>query len=195
MINLAGVVGCDVTIRDELTKARISIVEGVRSEREVSARLTGELRGFAFTRAWYYWVVWGDMPITEARALYADPLGRTDIRVAGHCGCPPPDKWCTHFDADGYELYTPTEMDRACLKEWPKTHPEIMAVHDARHRASANPAASAALSVVTNYHIDSLAGLRVFADTILLAGLKSYHRERETLIKAREAVLRQGLVA
>lgn len=93
MINLAGHEDCDHYIRAELTRARIPVLEVVRVKTEVPYSLIGELGGLKFTRAWYYWVAKGLIPLDVAEELYADPVGITDIRVAGHAGCPPPAMW------------------------------------------------------------------------------------------------------
>lgn len=91
MKNLAGNKDCDVEIRRELTRCRIPIIEGERSTGEVPASLTGKLGEFTFRRAWYYWVVTGGVPLSVAQEMYDDPVGREDVRVDGHCGCPAPE--------------------------------------------------------------------------------------------------------
>lgn len=117
MINLAGVEDCDVTIRKELEKAGIDIYNIKEPGRsEVPYTLYGSLGGkplndeekdfmdrhglmievikdnssFIFTRAWYYWMVKGYVPLDIAVEMYENPNGRKDIRVAGHCACPHP---------------------------------------------------------------------------------------------------------
>ena len=125
MKNLAGDKDCDVDIEGELTRARIDIV---RSDEpiggEVPARLTGSLDGFTFERRWYYWSVSGPMPLALAEEMYADPIGAGDVRVQGHCACPPPKDW----EVDGF---------------------------------------------VRSYHIDTEAGLRLFADYVRRIGKAS----------------------
>ena len=91
MINLAGDKDCDKQIRRELLRAKVDIVEVKQGNTEVPYTIIGRLYGFEFRRAWYYWVAKGPMPLKEAKELYAEPVGREDIRVAGHCGCPPPE--------------------------------------------------------------------------------------------------------
>lgn len=104
MRNLAGDERCDASIRDELEAAGIEIVAGEPTNSEVAGCLTGKLGAFTFRRAWYYWVACGAVPLAIAEELYADPIGRKDVRVAGHCGCPPPADWADHFDTDGKQL-------------------------------------------------------------------------------------------
>lgn len=116
MDNLAGKQDCDTTIRSELERCGITIVEGERSTNEVPASLTGILGCFTFWRAWYYWVVNGNVPIDIALELYADPVGKTDVRVDGHCGCPEPEYLgkrgavtCYHIDTEiGLRLFADT---------------------------------------------------------------------------------------
>lgn len=93
MLNLAGRGNCDEVIRRELTRARIPVVEVARVNREVAYSVMGKLGNLEFTRAWSYWVVSGPVPLNVALELYADPVGVTDIRVAGHAGCPSPADW------------------------------------------------------------------------------------------------------
>lgn len=106
MINLAGNQECDRYIREELTRAGIDIVEVPldRANGEVPYTLEGRLPGYRFRRFWYYWVVDGRTPLDLAEHLYAHPEGRATVRVAGHCGCPPPAEWVKR-DPDTGEQY------------------------------------------------------------------------------------------
>jgi hypothetical protein len=89
--NLAGDKDCDREIRRELARARIEIVEGDRTANEVPYSVTGKIGPFTFGRAWYYWIVTGPVPLDVARELYADPVGRDDVRTGGHAGNYDPD--------------------------------------------------------------------------------------------------------
>ncbi len=110
MRNLAGDKGCDPVIRRELAEAIVQIVEhGKRLDSQVPASVTGQLTlngesVFAFRRAWYYWTVSGNVPLAVAQEMYADPVGREDVRVAGHCGCPPPEKWAYSGFVESYHI-------------------------------------------------------------------------------------------
>jgi hypothetical protein len=96
MRNLAGDPDCDRFIRDELQRALIPIKElDTPQKGEVPAKLQGELGPYTFERAWYYWIVRGDVPLAVAQELYQHPVGKADVRVVGHCGCPPPEEWST----------------------------------------------------------------------------------------------------
>ncbi len=105
MQNLAGDENCDEFIARELSRSRINAVQGKRSCREVPASITGKLGPFTFTRAWYYWMVSGPTPLAVAKELYADPVGRADVRVEGHCGCPAPEKpWTIRKDGEEFVM-------------------------------------------------------------------------------------------
>lgn len=168
MRNLAGDPDCDHEIRRELTRARIDIVEGERSTREVAASLTGKLGAFTFSRAWRYWVVSGPMPVEEARKLYADPVGCTDVRVNGHCGCPSPDEgpWATHYDAAGKRLESDRGGEELQLQAHFLKMGFITQEQCDKYRLVPDPKAAAATSFVEVYHIDSEVGLRLFADAV-----------------------------
>lgn len=90
MRNLAGSHHPDDYIRNELERARIPVVQTEAHSGEVAYSLIGKLDDLTFTRAWTYWVVNGLVPIEVAETLYDNPVGKTDIRVDGHAGCPPP---------------------------------------------------------------------------------------------------------
>lgn len=171
MKNLAGRPDCDAEIRYELTRARIEIVEGERSTHEVAASVTGKLGAFLFQRAWYYWMANGPMPIELARELYADPVGRTDVRAGGHCACPPPDEYgAVYYDADGKMLYDDPDGTELQKSEHFLAKGFITAEQVARYRFVSDRKAAAIRIEVDSYHIDSEVGLRLFADTIRRIG-------------------------
>lgn len=94
MRNLAGKDYADEICELELRRADIPLVIATKPNGgEVDTRVTGKLGDIGFRRAWIYWAVRGFVPIEMAREMYADPIGRRAVRVAGHCGCPPPDEW------------------------------------------------------------------------------------------------------
>jgi hypothetical protein len=176
MRNLAGHGECDRVIRVELERARIDIVEGARSTREVAASITGKLGAFTFTRSWYYWVAEGPVPLEVARDLYADPVGRADVRVGGHIACPSPDEYgATYFDSDGFELASDPDGKEASTWAHMQERGFLQSPEERRIRFVPDAAAVAARAVVDTYHIDSEVGLRLFADTIRAHGLASEH--------------------
>lgn len=108
MINLAGRKDCDTFIRQELEGAGVPIVTVHTVHSEVPYALIGRMGRFEFHRAWYYWMVSGNVPMDAANEMYADPVGVTDVRVVGHCGCPPPKEWeyqghISHYHIDSQE--------------------------------------------------------------------------------------------
>lgn len=172
MINLAGRKECDKYIRDELTRARIEIVEHERvlENSEVPARLTGKLGKFTFTRAWYYWIVDGDVPIEVARILWQDPEGRATVRAFGYAGGSDPDDRVQWFDAEGNILSVdPTGEEERENAKLVARHPNID-MSDIRYVRSLDDVPDRR-GVVGCYHVDDQAGLRLFADTIRAHGL------------------------
>lgn len=175
MENLAGNRECDPIIRRELTKAGVDIVElPAPMNSEVSASVIGLLPGFRFHRAWYYWVVQGQVPLDVARKLYEDPNGKEDVRVAGHAGCPPPEEWAEHYDENGMRLV---------LQEQEKSFIELYELGDSDYskgiaqevrktvRFVKDPAEEAARSIITSYHIDTQEGLNFFVSTLRKHGV------------------------
>ena len=130
--NMAGVTNCDMWLEKELYEAQIPIRSGYDNWRlregtkpnngilvikdlndyiykygsnsEVPYHIIGNLGNgkFIFKRAWYYWIIKGNVPLKIAKKMYADPIGKIDVRVAGHCGCPPPEKMCYKIDGKKY---------------------------------------------------------------------------------------------
>ncbi len=105
MINLAGDSDCDAQIIRELREAGIEMaILPAPVNREVSYSVVGRLGDFHFKRAWYYWVVNGPVPLDVALELYSHPIGRKDVRVTGHCGCPPPEDWARNGVVNLYHI-------------------------------------------------------------------------------------------
>lgn len=167
MQNLAGNKNCDREIRRELERARIDVVEGQATRGEVPYTITGSLAGWTFERAWYYWVAKGQLPLEIAKQLYADPIGKTDVRVAGHCGCPPPEPpWVTCYDAEGNQLWSDPDGEEARKAVGFVERGLLKAEQFAGQRFVPDAPSVAARIVVESYHIDSEAGLRLFADAL-----------------------------
>lgn len=161
MENLAGVTGCDPKIIRELLAAGIELIEHLATlQSEVPTRYIGQLKlngevKFTFQRAWYYWVVNGDVPLEVARELYYEvPFGKEDIRVAGHCGCPPPEEWA--FPKN--EVLVELSVYKLPSKEYPHgdgpTYGELAKM--------CNSGQIQAPRFVGTYHIDTLYGLVKF---------------------------------
>jgi len=96
MQNLAGNKECDKFILEELELAGIKPVHlSFASRDEVPASVIGELDGWEFRRAWYYWVAKSHSG-TLLLFKYADPLHEKhgkDVRVSGYCGGIAPREW------------------------------------------------------------------------------------------------------
>jgi hypothetical protein len=125
-------------------------------------RWRAELRGFTIEKAYcrWYWVVNGRMPIVEARALYAHPVGKTDIRVDGHCGCPAPGTpWTKWYLGD--ELIIP-DPDGKQAAEWDSFGSQ----HLLGERPRFERYDVGAAEVVERYHIDSELGLYLFVEAV-----------------------------
>lgn len=134
--NMSGIINCDVWIEKELIEAGVPIRSGhenwflkegtkrsngvivvkdwedyihkYRCRSEVPFHIIGKLGGFEFERDWYYWRVRGKVPKKIAKKMYKDQIGKEDIRVGGHCGCPPPkgDVYTYHIDSQkGLNLF------------------------------------------------------------------------------------------
>lgn len=152
----------DSDIRRTFKRCGINIVEP-----DAVTRLHGTIGSFRVHRGHsYYWIVDGQIPIDMARELYAHPVGVTDIRVAGHCGCPAPElPWVNCFDADGVELaHDPSGEEEKTYRgfvERGHIKPELRPV-----RFVPDALAAAARIIVDGYHIDSELGLYVFAEAV-----------------------------
>lgn len=166
MKNLAGSAEADRDVEQELTRCGIEIVRGDRSTGEVKTSITGRLevggKVWTFSRAWYYWIVSGETPLNVAENLYADPVGRQDIRVAGHCGRPAPSEWITWLTPEGKKILS--TKDEKNFDDMIVNHPDF-AEHKAKHVFSDIPEALGK-PYIRSYHIDSELGLYVFANAI-----------------------------
>lgn len=164
MQNLAGNKGCDPITRGELEKAGIKVVQ--HSEilsGEVPTSLSGVLRYcghdmFTFHRAWYYWVVSGEVPLEIAQEMYKDPVGRDDVRVAGHCGRPSPDQWAFPKSDVLRDLSAEKGID-------------FERVPFGKLAKMCNSGVIDAPRFVSTYHIDSQEGLDLFVVTMRKYGL------------------------
>ena len=164
MENLAGNKQCDETIRRELETAGITVLElGQARDAEVPSSLMGVLGPFIFTRAWYYWVVKGDVPLSVADKMYGDPAGEDDVRVAGNCGCPPPNEWAfPKIDVLFALGVCKGPSDEHSIGEGP-TNSELAEM--------CNSGRIKAPRFVSGYHIDTQEGLNLFSKTMRESGL------------------------
>jgi hypothetical protein len=167
MENMAGVVKCGPTIKKELKIAGIIKLRRVslkkRQKDEVPVPVMGLLTkdgkiAFKFRRAWYYWVVEGDVPLNIAQILYGTNVGKKDVRVAGHCGCPPPEEWAF---PKGDVL-----IEKGIIKLPSKEHPYGEGPTYGELAKMCNKGEIQAPRFVDHYHIDSQEGLNFFVKTI-----------------------------
>lgn len=162
----------DRTLGLQLEALGIPIVS-IEPYGEVRAAIAGQLGPFRIERRWAYFSVTGGLvPIEVAREMYADQIGRTDVRVCGHCGCPSPDEYgADMIAADGRSVISTVEYEK-CLKI-SFIKPETLA----KYVLETDPAAATAERFVDSYHIDSEAGLKVFVETIRKHGLDKNGRK------------------
>lgn len=167
MKNLAGVQECDRYMRHELERARIEVVEETeRCPGEVPYSITGKLKGWTFRRAWYYWIAQGQLPLDVAQELWADPVGRSDVRAGGYAGGTAPETQAAYFDADGTRLiHDPTGKEAYLFADFIERGVLPADVLKGKRCVPDAPAVATRI-VVESYHIDSEVGLRLFADTL-----------------------------
>lgn len=109
----------------------------------------------------YYYVVNGPMPIEAARAVYAHPVGHTDVRAGGHGCAEPPDKHGT-WRLDGEEVIAdPDGTKEAEWDAWTKNNTPTLSFVFTK-----DPAAIGAELFVESYHVDSELGLYVLVEAI-----------------------------
>lgn len=140
MRNLTRDKDCDTYILEELDKSGIDIYSiGVSEETgyEVPFTIVGGLGGipltesdrqfmdrngfnietiknicsFTFIRYWYYWVVYGFVPLIIAEEIYGNPNGKKDIRANGHCGAPPPSEQLVRHKVCGMDVVNNYHID------------------------------------------------------------------------------------
>lgn len=166
MRNLAGVDDADIWCAIELTKAGIEgKILRMPQDGEVRTRVEGHIGNITLRRAWYYWVARGKVPLAIAERLYANPIGRRDVRVNGHCGCPAPGKpggdveW---HDADGEVFVDPDGSREAAFGAFIARYAFLTTKDKPRFVKSTE----GLRAYVTCYHIDSQEGLDLFARTM-----------------------------
>lgn len=142
----------DKKVREELQLAGIPVVRVGLIENEVKTYYIGILNGFVFIRAWYYWIVKGNMPLEHAQYLYNN-YKDLDIRVAGHAGNPPPEEWSKNINYRKLmEPHTRKFFDKEITSdELTEISKEIAAQGE---------------QVVDVYHIDTQLGLNKFVEVI-----------------------------
>jgi hypothetical protein len=175
MKNLAGNKLCDDIISTELIRCKIPLrkLDKIAEHSEVPYTVYGELSRFTFKRAWYYYVIEGYMPLHLAEIIYADPVGKTDIRADGHCGCVPPIELAHWFNKfTGRRLHKLIEKEQAekilatLTDEDKKLSVYIELKKFLTEREFVERPDLVGTGYISCYHIDTEIGLRLFADTI-----------------------------
>lgn len=176
MKNLAGrpTHEADVHVSFELARCRINSFRVPLDNGEVQTTFRGriESNGLKITlrRAWRYWVADGLVPLCLARLLYADLVGREDIRVNGDCACPAPAmENVVWYHPDGkmvLRMRDKTQSEDA-LSTAPESRLAKLAVAIlAEHHFSDDPASLGASGFIPVYHIDTELGLYVFSEIL-----------------------------
>lgn len=161
MRNLVGSKDSDIWCSAELTAAGIPIEIVDEPYHEPQTRVKGRLGGVEFSRASYYWAARGRVPLDVARRIYEHPIGRKGVRVAGHCGCPPPEEWVRYYDGDERVCVDPDGSEEEDFDNFIASG--VLAEGDKPRFAKS---ADGLTAYVESYHIDSAEGLRLFADAI-----------------------------
>jgi hypothetical protein len=163
MRNLAGAEDAAERCAQELSAAGVKIILGEWPRHsEVKTRITGKVGGITLTRAWRYWRAKGLVPLDVALRLYEHPVGRREVRVAGHCMSPPPkDPWLVYHDEQGEVSVDPSGEQEAQVDAFIRAHPEA-----AQFRPRFVRSKDGLRAFVGCYHIDSAEGLKLFADAM-----------------------------
>lgn len=173
MINLAGHCRATEICTEELRRCEITVVP-CEPKGEVATAVEGQLPGLRFQRAWYYWVVTGQVPLAIAKELYAHPVGKTDVRVAGHCMCPPPeDPWIEYYAENGQPVHSLVEKDEfeRFAKEGKSSFIRDIGEKGLREYLFDDNRDHRYRACVELYHIDSELGLWLFVQHVLPRGL------------------------
>lgn len=180
MENLAGYAAADSVIEEELFTVGIEPCYGPRSTGEVATRVTGKMEAadgtvFTFIRAWRYWIVKGELPLFVAQELYKHPYGKR-CRAGGDCTSPPPETQATYrHTMDGRKVEILNDSTRENFRKLDqgeieseffaevltKVRKEILYVDSVEERNKLST-----FGYVDTYHVDTLAGLKLFVDTI-----------------------------
>jgi len=168
--NLAGDDNCDAVILDELKLAQIPWRRTVRVESEVRYSVFGHLGEYFFSRKWNYWALEGLVPLSVAKKIFENPIGKTDVRAEGDCTAPDPDtciKWVTDdgqlvLDTKAHAQFEKLEKDHPALAAKIRWRDEILFAEDPSKHGKA---------FVQNYHIDTDDGLVLLTKELVAAGL------------------------
>lgn len=160
-------------LSEELTRCGIEVVVNENLVKgEPYTNITGKFGRLIFHRAWYYWCVYGLVPIDIAEKIYAHPIGKTDVRISGHAGCVAPVRpWIKWIEINsGKEVLSNTakiEYDDGMKRYDENTHMgKIWREEFNNHIFNDDPKSIPAQAFVDSYHIDTESGLYVFIEHI-----------------------------
>ncbi len=147
----------------ELRRCGITVLDG--------QPVVGQLGKFTFRFQNYYWVVDGPMPLEAALKLYADPVGKTDIRCGGHCGALPPEEYgADYFDAEGNLLCSDPEGKELATMNGMIERGVLPVDAMDGNRFVPDKRVGYARAAVRMYHVDSELGLYILANAIRALG-------------------------
>ena len=166
MKNLAGHPQATEICVEELRRCGINVCESEKPIGEPQSMVYGQLGKYKFTRAWYYWIVEGDVPLTVAYDLYNNYVGQTDIRVCGNCTCPKPDEYIVWKLNDGTPVLSTEEKENLeYYVKHTKMVGEVAKEMLKQNKFSDDPKSIGAKPYIESYHIDSGLGLYIFVQT------------------------------
>jgi len=164
MKNLAGNAQCDSDLVRELLTAGIKIVPIERGNSEVPFSFVGELNGWRFSRAWYYWVAHPVQPnrgldIEKARKLYA--TNGKEARAGGDCACRAPETWSSFYQVSSGKkvVLDPKGEQLAGFKQFKLSTDEYVFAATLEDVGNYQ-------QVVDSYHIDTQEALNAFVEAI-----------------------------
>ena len=175
MKNLAGRKDCDIYIKDELERAGIEIITVPLDtiHYEVPFTLEGIINNhklyfqdpIKLWRAWTYWVIEGNINLEVAWRIYKHPEGKASVRAFGNCGGISPDGHGMKFlDKETKSILVST----LTYEKWKKElSPLMLKSFDDRILCEdfkiVDDPKEVGFPVVQTYHIDTQAGLLLFA--------------------------------
>lgn len=164
MKNLAGSHSRTEEVQRELERLSIPVVNIKSKDHEVPSSITGLLkiedRTLSISRHWSYFGVYGLVPYSLAEELYDNKVGQTDIRVAGHCGCPHPSEFSEWILPDGRKVIpTKQKEEFERYKDLLEGKLDAYVFHD-------TPEYLGAKRYVQSYHIDTELGMYIFVQAV-----------------------------
>ncbi len=186
MINLAGKPIGENDDQITLELARCGVPSTLVTDcltSEVQTNRGGELCGLKFHRAWRYWVAEGQVPLEVALKLYENPVGKTDIRVTGHCGCPAPAApWIRWRDPETGKCIISTDQRDTMQKIG--ENPEFKDMVEKFFNDfifNNDPKSIGGIPSVDLYHIDTELGLYIFAQHLCAFWEVQHDRPNHTM--------------